>query len=120
VATNLIMTRGDTYTFTLAVTQAGVAFNLTGCTLRMTAKYNVTDLDSAAVFSLTSPSTGIAITNAAAGLATVSIPPSGTSTLPGAQIPLFYDIQVTDSSSDVYTVASGTLYVQPDISITTP
>lgn len=119
MAVALSMTRGDTFAFNLAVTSAGAPFNLTGCSIRVTAKWDYANLDAAAVFTRTIGS-GVTVTNAAGGLATVVIAPSNTSTLPANPVNLYYDIQVTDGSSNVYTVNSGILTVSPDVSITTP
>lgn len=113
------MTRGDSFPFNIAVTQAGAAFNLTGCSIRMTAKWNHADADSAAVFTRTVGS-GITVTNAGGGLATVIVAPANTLSLPANTVNLYYDIQVTDAGSNVYTVNSGKLTVSPDVSITTP
>jgi hypothetical protein len=113
------MYRDRTFTFSLAVTQNGVAFNLTGASIRMTAKWQYSDPDASAVFALT-VGAGITVTNAAGGLATVTIAANKTASLPANLVPLVYDIQVTDASSNVWTVADGTLYVQPNVSITTP
>lgn len=118
--TNLLMTRGDTFTFNLTVTQSGAAFNLSGVTLRMTAKWSYADADNAAVFTARSPSNGIVITNAGGGLATVTLAPAMTSGLPPAQVNLYYDIQVTDGSGNIYTIAAGVLTVSPDVTLTTP
>lgn len=117
---NLQMNRGDTFTFTVTVTQAGAPFNLTGSSLRMTAKYQPTDPDGSAVFSCTSPGGGITLTAPTQGIATVTVAPGKTSSLAGNRYDLFYDVQVTDASSNVYTVVQGILTVFPDISITTP
>lgn len=119
MSVNLTTYRDRTFTFNVAVTQSGAAYNLTGATLRMTAKYNYTDSDAQAVFALTS-GTGITVTNAAAGLATVTISPSKTLTLPFNQVNLVYDIQVTDAGGNVWTVVDGILYVLPNVSILTP
>lgn len=113
------MRRGDTYTFSLAVTQAGSAFNLTGGSVRMTAKWAYTDADVAAVFTRTIGS-GISIVSASGGLTTVTIAPANTSSLPGNLVNLVYDIQVTDASDNIYTIVDGILTVLPDVSITTP
>ena len=119
---NLEMYRGNTFSFNLSITSdVGVPTNLVGASLRMTVKRDPKDLDAAAVFTRTIGS-GITVTNASQGLATVSLSPSNTLTLP-ATVPalsLFYDIQLTDASANVYTVAYGRLNVKPNISITTP
>lgn len=116
---NLQMRRGDTYAFNLTVTQAGSAFNLTGASVRMTAKWAYTDPDSDAVFVRTVGS-GIGFLSASGGLATVTIAPANTSSLPGNSVNLVYDIQVTDVSDNIYTIVDGILTVLPDVSITTP
>ena len=120
MAVNLQMKRGDTFVFTVTVAQAGAAYNLTGSTMRMTAKWNYTDADNQAVFTCTSPSNGIVLTTPASGIATVTVAPSKTSSLPANPVFLYYDIQVTDGSGNVYTVVDGILTVNPDVSITTP
>lgn len=112
------MTRGDAFTFTLTVTQAGAAYNLTGCSIRFTAKWSYSDADGSAVFSRTVGS-GITVTNAAGGIATVALAPSNTSSLPASRTDLVYDIQVTNGSNP-FTVVQGTLSVYPDVSVTTP
>ncbi len=117
---NLTMRRGDTATYTVTVTQAGAAYNLTGSIMRFTAKWAFTDSDGDALFARTSPSSGITFTNAAGGIASVTLAPANTSTLPGSEVRLNYDIQVTDGSGNVYTVIDGLLIVLPDVSIATP
>lgn len=119
MAVNLSMTRGDTLQFTLTVTQSGAAYNLTGCSIRMTAKYDPTDLDASKVFVRTVGS-GITVASPTTGIAAVALTAANTSSLPAAPVNLYYDIQVTDGSSNIFTVVSGTLQVLPDISITTP
>lgn len=117
---NIQMRRGDTYVFTLNVIQSGAAYNLTGSTVRMTAKRDYNDADGSATFTRSSPSTGIVLTSPTLGIATVTISPASTSSLPAAEVILYYDIQVTDSSGNVFTVVDGLLKVLPDVSITTP
>lgn len=119
MAVNLSMTRGDTFSFTLTVTQSGAVYNLTGCSIRMTAKYDPADVDASKVFVRTIGS-GITVASPATGIAVVALAAASTSSLPAVPVPLFYDIQVTDGSSNIFTVVSGTLTVLPDISITTP
>lgn len=119
MAVNLQMKRGDTVSLTVTVTQNGSPFNLTGCAMRMTAKWNYTDADGSAVFTRTVGS-GIVLTTPLSGIATVTIAPANTSSLPAYTNNLFYDIQVTDTGSNVYTVQNGILTVDPDVSITTP
>jgi phage terminase large subunit-like protein len=116
---NLRMTRGDEFIFNIAVVLDGVAVNITGKTLRMTAKWSADDADADAVFSLTSTgSAGITVTNAAGGLATVTVAPAKTSSLPARQVSLVYDIQLHTDATDPKTIASGTLLVRPDVTRT--
>lgn len=109
----LTMVKGDTYSFDIAVIQNGAAFNLTGCTILFTAKYNVKD--SGFVFQRSSVTGGVTITNATGGLATVAFTPANTSGLASHIIDLPYDIQVTDGSGNIYTPIRGILRVLPDV-----
>jgi hypothetical protein len=110
----LTMTRGDTYTFSGTTELDGVALNLTGATIVMTAKWSVQD--STYVFQLLEGS-GITVTDAAAGAITVVIPASATTGLPDTEVKLRYDIEVTTAANNVYTVARGDLVVQPDVTV---
>lgn len=110
----LTMVRGDTYSFNIAITQDGDPFNLTGYTLTMTTKWNVRDTGN--VFQLTSPASGIVITDAVNGLATVTVSPSHTSSLPPHVVDLRYDIQAS-SGSTIYTPIRGILRVLPDVTV---
>lgn len=116
---NLKMVRGDTYKFDAVIILNGVAVNLTGGTIRMTAKWAHSELDAAAVFQLSSPSSGIVITSASEGKISVTITSSQTSTLPAKKVELPYDIQYVDSTANVYTVLYGTLTVVPDVTLAT-
>lgn len=107
--------RGDTYVRGFTVQQDGSAFNLTSCTLKLTAKYNYEDSDASAVFQLSSPSSGITIVTAASGTAKFTISPSNTSLLPLRKVDLVYDIQLKDSSNNIYTIAYGKITVVPNV-----
>lgn len=118
---NLKMIRDNDYSFDIAITLNGAAVNLAGGTLRMTAKWQITDPDNQAVFSITSNSgSSINITNAAAGTANVTVPRALTTNLPAHRVDLVYDIQLFDNSGKTYTVMYGTLTVLPNVSITAP
>jgi|GEM_PF-2523399 len=125
VATAISMTRGDTGTlWNLTFTEANgtTPFNLTGCALWMTAKALPTDLDAAIIFSRSTLNTGITITYATGGLASVSLAAADTSTLTtektGASA-LYYDVQIKDASGTVRTKIKGRLTVFLDITIPT-
>ncbi len=116
---DLKMIRGDTFVFDIAVVLNGAAVDITSGLLRMTAKWAVTDADIVAVFQLSSPASGIVITNATGGLATVTIPPADTVGLPAYTTTLAYDIQLEFSATEIYTVLRGNLIVFPDVTLTT-
>ena len=118
---NIRMFRGDQFTFSRAVYDAnGSAVNISGKTIRMTAKYTPADPDASAVFTLTSPSSGITITSAAGGRYQVIIPATATSALAPHPVDLQYDIQIANSAGNPQTVMRGVLTVEPDISQTAP
>lgn len=116
---NLTMFRGDTPSFNFVVTTDGVATNLTSTTLRFGAKYSLTDADSTVLMSKTTGA-GITVTNAAGGLATLLLAKTDTSTLPGINLVLFYDLQLTLADLSVFTLAYGTLTILSDVNQTTP
>ena len=112
------MIRKDDYTFNIGVLQEGAAFNLTGCTVYMTAKYSYSDADGSAVFQLSTSGGQITVTNAAGGLATIAIPSSATSSLANRVTHLLFDIQVVTGASKRHTVMRGTLIVNPEVTDT--
>lgn len=117
VQQNLKVTRGDTTPFQYKATANGGAFNLTGATIKLTIKVNKTDADPG-VLQLTT-SSGIAIDDAAGGMATITVP---------ATAPFFsaitqdtqyvYDIQITTAGGQVYTTQEGTFLVEMDVTAT--
>jgi hypothetical protein len=112
--------RGDSKVLTVSVTRNNAPYDLTGHTLRFTAKYRYSDPDSQAVFQLTSaPGGGITVTNATGGQARIEIEPVHTASLPPVRTRLVYDLQLTDGGGGVYTVDIGELVVAPDVTITT-
>lgn len=119
LSVNLTVKRGDTSSFSLAVTQSGAVYNLTGASIRFTAKWNYTDADGSAVFTRTIGS-GITIVSAPNGTATITFSAANTSSLPAYPVSLYYDVQVTDGSSNIFTVVDGILNVNPDVSVTSP
>lgn len=114
MSTALEITRGDTTTLNVSCFQTdGVTpLNITGYTLWFTAKYVVADADPG-VFQKTTTAGGITITNAAGGIATVSLVPTDTSSLAG--VVLLWDLQGKDPSGNITTLASGTLTITADI-----
>ncbi len=114
---NLAMYRGDTALFPFAVSDSAGAYNIAGASFWFTAKRTPCDIDASAVFQKTLAS-GITITNPAAGLGQVELAESDTSGLPCSRTVLFYDLQMKTTTSKVYTLASGTLTVNPDVTVT--
>jgi hypothetical protein len=108
------MIRGDTVLFNIQITKNSVAFPLSGCELWFTGKYAYSDGDIAAVFQKTIGD-GITITSALAGQATMALSPADTDSLPDVKTLLLYDVQLKDANDLVYTVASGSLVVTPDV-----
>jgi hypothetical protein len=111
---NFTMTRGDTVILSGTTTLGGDPYDLTGATLVFTAKSRYTDADEDAIFQKTEGD-GITVVSAAQGLFTVEIEPDDTADVPKVKTVLFWDTQVTDSESKKYTIASGKLIINPDV-----
>lgn len=114
------MYRGNQFTFDCFVRNQLTRdrISLVGGLMIMTAKWDVADADNAAVFQLRSDDvspTTIEFTNPAEGEATVSIPPSATSSLPSHRCVLNYDLKFIDVDDHPYTVAEGLLVVHPGV-----
>lgn len=118
----ITFTRGDDHTFAIAVTNPdGTATDITGATLRWTAKTNLGDTDAQAVMvktSLTPPGSGITIDTPTSGLASLIFVPSDTLAFL-KETQLFYDLQIT-SGGKTETIDSGWVVVTMDVSITAP
>ena len=117
--TDLQLIRGDHRTLQVVVTDTDdQPLDLTGATLRWTAKRNLeVDDDEADIRKSTEVGEGggITVTNPAAGQAEVSLVPADTASLPPQPLRLLYDLQLTEPDGTVTTVASGTAQVRPDI-----
>lgn len=113
---NITWVRGDTFIFTCTITQNGSPVNITGGTLKLTAKWDVTDTEGNAVFKCDSNTPdGIVLTSPTLGVATITISSAKTSSLPSHNVNLFYDIQYTDSSGNVSTVMLGKALIKVDV-----
>lgn len=117
----LEMFRGDDESFDVQVFEVdGVTpVNLSGATLRFTAKRRFGDLDTDAVIVCTTDDATITLVNATIGLARIDVPAASTDDLLRDTL-LVWDLQVTDIATKVRTVAEGTLIVRRDVSRTTP
>ena len=115
---NIKMIRGDTYQFDSTILMNNEPFDLTGCIVRMTAKWAVANTDGNAVFQLSTATSGVTITDAEAGEISCVIPSTSTEDLPARIVELPYDIQVETAAGLIYTVLTGILTVSPDVTIT--
>lgn len=98
----------------------GVAVNITGGTLILTAKYYPKDADSAAVFQLKSSVSGeIEITSAVDGEFRVTLADSKTSGLENYRTSLYWDLKYIDSSGNPDIVAFGEFLILPNITNST-
>lgn len=116
------MKRGDTPIWDLAVLDAdGAPLDLTGWTIRMTAKRSIDDADADAVFQLSTVDNTIRVTNAAGGLAEMQPLRSSTSSLT-TDLTVIWDVQIAkDGSPDqTFTVDSGELMINRDVTRTAP
>ena len=113
---NISITRGDTYVETWACKQSdGVSIlDLTGAKLWFTIKTASTVADGSATLQLSSPASGIVLSGTPTdGTATMTMTAVQTAALtPQSYV---YDIQVKLSSGTIWTLASGTLTVNSDI-----
>ena len=110
------MWRGDTEIFDAAITVSGVATNITGCSLKFTAKRSLSDTDANAVFQLDKP-TEILITNGPAGLCEINVASLDTSALLVPTL-CYCDLQLVDTFGNVSTTATGTLMIKVDVTRT--
>ena len=119
--TRLSMFRGDDESFDVAVVEADgtTPVNLSGATLRFTAKQKINDLDASAVIELSTDEGTITVTDATHGLARLDVPAAQTDLLT-RDLRLVWDLQITDIFSKVRTVATGHLIVRRDITRTVP
>lgn len=120
MSTDLSMYRGDDQDFTITMTEAGSAMDLSGAVVRFCAKRNVVDLDADAVITKTSQADeGIAIDgDPTTGIAVVTIDAADTEDLAGTCW-LKYDVQVVRGGK-TKTVVTGTLEIRADVSRTSP
>jgi hypothetical protein len=105
--TEITRKRGDTYPIDIAVTRDGVALDITGCTFVLTVDPSKAPLDDTAnLFQLA----GV-IVNGSAG--TVSFTPTAGDTDHVGKF--FYDVQMTDTSGAIRTIAADKFTLVQDI-----
>ena len=108
--------RGDTVSLNLAVTSgtSSTARDLTDTTLFFTVKERKGHTDTQAAISKRSPTaSGINVTSAAGGLATISLTAAETDALRTG--PHWYDVQIKNSAGCVSTIGTGQFIVATDI-----
>ena len=108
----IAMVRGDTRKIQLQILNpyTGAVVNPTGAKLWFTAKRNVSDSDTDAIFQKTETN-GISIVTASTGIIDVQIEPSDTAALSAVNHTLFYDAQIRTAAGEVLTFQSGPLLV---------
>lgn len=111
---NFTMTRGNDVSLSGTATLSGDPYDLSGCSLYFTAKRRFTDDDSAAIFQK-SVGSGITITSAAQGLFVVAIGSDDTISVEKVKTILVWDLELHDSAGKIYTIASGNLVINPDV-----
>jgi hypothetical protein len=123
------LTRGDTATIggevTLKVDGVEAPFSITpDMTVRFAAKWHYNDADSAAVFYFASPAR-VTVIDGPGGVIQFSILPSDWDiAFPDPltkSVTLVADVQIADAArNNVYTLARGTLMIDPDVTVMAP
>jgi hypothetical protein len=111
------MTRSTDTILTITVIDgADQPLDLTGKTLRFTAKRHMSDDQADAVIAKSSGNgiTHLAQSGDTLGEAEVAIVPGDTATLPAYTVALFYDVELADGD-ERYQTESGTLSIMPDV-----
>ena len=110
--------RGNSESFDIKITLADKVTprDITGWTLWCTAKLNVLDADSAAIFQRTTATGGgITLTNPTQGMARINIIPANTETLTDAKTTLFADVQSRDPAGAIGTPITGKFIVVAEV-----
>jgi len=105
---NLSMAQGDTLVEQVTFTdQLGAPINDPTASYELTAKYQYSDLDADAIFSVSAVQTtpGVAYLTVTPASTAVCVPPAV----------LLYDIRVKETSGRVTTLATGTFTVTPAV-----
>lgn len=116
---NLEAVRGDTNVYTGTATADGVAIDITGSTMRFTAKNDPSDADGSALISETTTGGGITLVTPASGVYRITLAPGDTTGLTVSSV-LHYDVQLTTAGGAVYTLCKGHFTIVGDISVTQP
>lgn len=113
----LSLIRGDDRTLTVTVVDdLGAAANLTGILgMWFTVKRHQTDTDLEAVIQK-SLGSGVAVTDAAGGIATVTLTAANTASATGLH---FWDVQVKTAAGLITTLATGSVTFDEDVTLAT-
>lgn len=114
----LEMYRGDDREFTFTLTEDGGPMDLTGASLRFTAKRAASDADLVAVITKTTASGIVTDADPTTGIAVATVAMADTTAL-NRTTTLVWDLQVTRGGR-TRTVLTGTLLVRIDTSHTAP
>jgi hypothetical protein len=109
--TNLSMYRGDDKYITLTFTLNGAVLDITGATIFLTIKNDITDLDDDAVFK--DEWVAPADAESEAGRIQIHIPSSDSDSFEVKSY--VFDIQYKSSTGDISTVADGNFTVNADV-----
>jgi hypothetical protein len=109
----LDLIRGDTGEWDLTVERNGAAVDITGITARFMVKRSIDDANADALASLT-VGNGITLTAPLTGDLRVTLPAATSALFPVTT--LAWDLEITDGTGHVSTVAMGPLLVVADVS----
>lgn len=110
--TNFDVFRNDYKKFTLTVTDNGLPFDLTGCTVSFTVKASPTMLDTSAIIQ----KNVVSHINAVGGITNIELSSSDTASLIPSKS-YYYDCQVSTGDYKKFTVAKGFLNIKQDITL---
>ena len=93
-----------------------VPYNLTGVHVTFSLKNNIADPDAAAIMELDNQALGgVTVLSAVQGTINVIGPAQNTIQYPDSDVKLYFDIQIKTAAGNIFTVESGTLFLDPDI-----
>lgn len=115
----LDLVKGDSATYHLTFTEDNVAYNLTNASeIWFTLKNSPEDTDAEALLQLTLSGGSIVILSAAGGTANLDITAAQTATLDYGRV-YYWDIQVKDTSNQIFTALRGRLLIRSQSTIST-
>jgi hypothetical protein len=111
--------RGDTIIMDAAVSQGGIALNITGYSIWFTAKPNIADNDLTSGVIQKTIGSGIVVVDAAKGLIRITIAPADTANI--TQDTIYQcDVQIKNTATgEISTTAKGTMKVELDVTKST-